>query len=277
MPNSEEMSSHPPLPLPASYRRVVVVAAHPDDAEFSFGGTIARLTDEGAHVSYVVVTDGSQGGEVAGQPAEELVAVRCREQRDAAQILGVTDVTFLGFADGSLVASTGLRRALARQIRRLRPDLLLTHQPLRSLEFPIGASHPDHLAVGEAALSAVYPDARNPRAFPELLEEGLAPHTVAEVWVPGHEHADLLVDVGTTADRKLAAILAHRSQFASAADPRTDIQWVTDRMRGNGARLGRHLAEAFKRIVTGAPAGVGPTSSDGRRASAGSNGAPGRT
>ncbi|MGL5857550.1 MAG: PIG-L deacetylase family protein [Angustibacter sp.] len=248
----------PAEPLPRRFGRALVIAAHPDDAEFSFGATVARLVDEGVLVSYLIVTDGSQGGEDPTEPAEQLVATRYAEQRAAAAVLGVAELEFLGLPDGLLIDSPQLRLALTRQIRRSRPDLVLTHQPLRSLQFPIGASHPDHLAVGEAALSAVYPDARNPRAFPELLAEGLPPHRVAEVWVPGHEHTDLLVDVCATASRKVSAILTHRSQFRSSADPRADVQWVVDRMRGNGALIGREYAEAYKRIVTDAHTAVGP-------------------
>jgi len=246
------------LPLPRHFDRVTVVTAHPDDAEFSFGATVARLADEGAHVTYVVVSDGSQGGEDPDEPTEALVATRYAEQREAARLLGVRDVVFLGFPDGLLADSAELRLAIAREIRRHRPDLVLTHQPLRSLQFPIGASHPDHLAVGQAALNAVYPDARNPRAFPQLLTEGLPAHRVAEVWVPGHEHTDLLVDVRFTAERKVDALLAHRSQFRGSADPRADLQWVVDRMRGNGAAIGSEFAEAFKRVLTDAPAAAGP-------------------
>ncbi|MBO4163275.1 PIG-L deacetylase family protein [Micromonospora antibiotica] len=247
------------LPLPRSFHRVLVIAAHPDDAEFAFGATVARLTGEGAQVTYLVVTDGAQGGEDPTVPAPELTATRYAEQRDAARMLGVTDVVFLGLPDGLLTDTPALRLALTRQIRRHRPELVLTHQPLRSLQFPIGASHPDHLAVGQAALNAVYPDARNPRAFPELLAEDLPAHRVAEVWVPGHEHTDLLVDVGETAELKVSAILAHRSQFRSSPDPRADVQWVVDRMRGNGTAIGCEYAEAYKRIVTDAAGAAGPT------------------
>ncbi|MFI5491517.1 PIG-L deacetylase family protein [Actinoplanes sp. NPDC051859] len=248
----------PLIPLPRRFERVLVIAAHPDDAEFAFGATIARLRDEGVRVSYLVVSDGAQGGEDPDEPAAELAATRAAEQRDAARVLGVTEVEFLGFPDGLLADNAELRLSLARVIRRHRPDLVLTHQPLRSLQFPIGASHPDHLAVGQAALNAVYPDARNPRAFPELLAEGLSPHRVAEVWVPGHEHTDLLIDVGNTAERKVAAILAHRSQFRTSTDPAADVRWVVDRMLGYGKLHSCEYAEAYKRIVTDAAAGPGP-------------------
>jgi LmbE family N-acetylglucosaminyl deacetylase len=236
----------------------MVIAAHPDDAEFSFGATVARLTAEGTRVVYVVCTDGSQGGEDPAEPAESLSATRCAEQCAAAAHLGVAEVVFLGFRDGYLSADVALRESLTRQIRRHRPELVLAHQPLRSLTFPIGASHPDHLAAGEAALSAVYPDARNPRAFPGLLAEDLQPHKVDEVWVPGHEHTDLFVDVSGYAERKVDAILCHRSQFAGSADPVADLGWVMDRLRNNGLAAGCAHAESFKRIVTGAHAAPGP-------------------
>ncbi|RMI31861.1 PIG-L deacetylase family protein [Nocardia stercoris] len=243
---SESRATHP---FPRRFGRVLVVAAHPDDAEFGFGATVARFVDEGTDVTYLVVSDGSQGGEDPAEPAADLTATRYAEQRDAAKVLGVTEVSFLGFPDGALTDGPDLRKALAREIRRYRPDLVLTHNPLRSLQFPIGASHPDHLAVGEATLNAVFPFARNPRAFPELLTEGFATHRVAEVWVPGYEHTDLLIDVDHTAERKVEAVLAHRSQFRESADPRADVAWVTERMRGYGRTLGCEFAEGFKRIV----------------------------
>jgi LmbE family N-acetylglucosaminyl deacetylase len=248
-PVSQEVSSllHP---LVRPFERALVVAAHPDDAEFSFGATVARLVDEGTQVTYLIVTDGSQGGEDPTLPTGELAAIRAAEQRDAARVLGVEDLVFLGFPDGQVADTNELRLALTREIRRHRPELVLTHQPLRSLQFPIGASHPDHLAVGAAALNAVYPFARNPRAFTELLAEGLPAHRVDEVWVPGYEHTDLLVDVSHTGDRKVSALMEHRSQFLGSPDPRADVQWVVDRMRGYGKTLGCEYAEGFKRIMT---------------------------
>lgn len=249
-----------PLPLPARYDRVLVLTAHPDDAEYSFGATVSRLAAEDSHVAYAVCTDGSQGGEDPEEPAARLTAIRYAEQRAAAEQLGVREVRFLGFADGTLVPDLRLREALVREIRRVRPQLVLTHQPLRSLVFPIGASHPDHLAVGEAALAAVYPDARNPRAFPQLLREGLAPHRVAEVWVPGHEHTDFHVDVGAHVEAKTRAILRHGSQFRTSLDPQADIAWTVERMRGFGKQAGCAFAEGFTRIIADAHAGAGPVS-----------------
>ena len=147
-----------------SYERVLVVAAHPDDPEFGFGASVARLASDGAEVYYAICTDGSQGGEDPSVPDAELTTVRYAEQRAAAEVLGVTDVVFLGFRDGYLAPTVELRRAITREIRRFKPDLVMTHSPVRSLSVGIGASHPDHLAVGEATMAAVNPDSRNPRA-----------------------------------------------------------------------------------------------------------------
>ncbi len=234
------------------YDRALVVVAHPDDPEFAFGASVARLTSEGTEVAYVICTDGSQGGEDPTVPDEALTATRYAEQRAAAEVLGVSDVVFLGFKDGHLEPNLELRRAITREIRRHKPQLVMTHTPVRSLGIGIGASHPDHLAVGEATLSAVYPDARNPRAYRELLMEGLEAHKVKEVWLPGYDGADHYVDATGLIDKKIEAILCHRSQFdkpgMDADGPR---KWIQDRMRQAGEKAGFEYAEAFKKIDTG--------------------------
>jgi LmbE family N-acetylglucosaminyl deacetylase len=233
------------------YERVMVVSAHPDDPEFGFGGTVAKLAAEGSVVEYVICSDGCQGGEDPTVPDAELRAVREGEQRAAAELLGVREVTFLGFRDGSLAPTLELRRAITREIRRFRPDLVLTHSPMRSMNGAIGASHPDHLAVGEATLCAVYPDARNPRAFRELLAEGLEAHRVREVWVAGLDGADHYVDIGPYVERKIEAIRCHVSQFQKPGwEPDAPAKWVRERMRQVGERAGLEYAEGFKRIKT---------------------------
>jgi LmbE family N-acetylglucosaminyl deacetylase len=234
------------------FERVLVVAAHPDDPEFGFGASVAKLAGDGADVFYVICTDGSQGGEDPSVPDADLIATRYQEQRAAAEVLGVKDVVFLGFRDGHLSPSVELRKAITREIRRFKPELVLTHTPVRVLGTGIGASHPDHLAVGEATLSAVYPDARNPRAYPELLEEGLEAHRVKEVWLPGFEQPDLFVDATELIDRKIEAILCHRSQFEKPGmDADGPGKWIRDRMRQVGERAGFEYAEGFKKLQTG--------------------------
>lgn len=234
------------------YDRVLAVSAHPDDPEFGFGATVAKLAADGADVFYVICTDGSQGGEDPAVPDAELTARRYAEQRAAAEVLGVKDVVFLGFRDGYLAPNIELRKAITREIRRFKPDLVLTHAPVRSLGFGIGASHPDHVAVGEATLSAVYPDARNPRAYRELLEEGLEAHKVKEVWLPGFDQADHFVDATDVIDKKIEAILCHRSQFEKPGyDEGAPGKWILERMRQTGEKAGFQYAEAFKRLETG--------------------------
>ena len=233
------------------YDTVLVVAAHPDDPEFGFGASVARLAEDGADVFYVICTDGCQGGEDPSVPDAELSATRYAEQRAAAEVLGVKDVVFLGFRDGYLAPNVELRKAITREIRRFRPDLVLTHLPVRTLGVGIGASHPDHLAVGEATLSAVYPDARNPRAYPELLGEGLQAHKVKEVWLPGMDQADHFVDATGVVDKKIEAILCHRSQFEKPGmEDGAPRKWILERMRQVGEKAGFEYAEGFRKLQT---------------------------
>ena len=233
------------------FERVLVVCAHPDDAEFGFGATVARLADQGSEVTYVVCTDGSQGGEDPAVPDEELTLTRYQEQRDAAAVLGVRDVVFLGHRDGHLFPDLELRRELVREIRRHRPDLVLSQSPLRVLGSGIGAYHPDHLAVGEATLQAVYPDSRNPRAFRDLLQEGLEAHRVREVWVGATQEPDHFVDVTDYIDRKIQAIECHRSQLGKPHHGSDGPgKWIRERLHAVGEQAGYEYAEGFRRLVT---------------------------
>jgi LmbE family N-acetylglucosaminyl deacetylase len=228
--------------------RALVVAAHPDDPEFLFGAAVASLVEQGAAVAYVVCSDGANGCRDPRVPREEVAAAREREQREAAGELGVTDVVFLRLPDGRLAPDGALRTAIAREIRRFRPELVITHFPRRALDIPIEASHPDHLAVGEAALAAVFPDAANARALPELLDEGLQPHRVKEVWIPGYERSsDHFVDATPFMERKIAAIRRHASQVGGA-DPRESLAWVYGWMKGVGSQAGFEYAENYRRI-----------------------------
>lgn len=195
--------------------RALVVTAHPDDVDFGAAGTVATWTKAGIEVAYCICTSGDAGG-FDDTPREAMPALREAEQRAAAAEVGVSDLEFLGYLDGRLTVSLELRRDLSRVIRRLRPQRVLTHSP--EFFWPrLGASHPDHRAVGEATLDAVYPDARNPFAHPELLaEEGLEPWTVLEVWLMSapEERRNHAVDVTDVVEAKLAALRAHESQTA---------------------------------------------------------------
>jgi len=230
--------------------RALVVAAHPDDVDFGAAGTVAGWTAAGIDVAYCIATYGDAGG-FDDTPREQMPVLREAEQRAAAKIVGVEDVTFLGYPDGAVTVTLDLRRDIARQIRRVRPHRVLLPSPERSWT-RIPASHPDHLAVGEAAMCAVYPDARNPFAFPELLaDEGLDAWTVPEVWVMGAPEPDHYVDVTDTFDLKIAALRAHVTQTAHMDNL---AEGLRDRLassaQAGGLPEGR-LAEMFR--VVGIP------------------------
>jgi LmbE family N-acetylglucosaminyl deacetylase len=230
--------------------RVLVVVAHPDDVDFGYSGTVAGWTASGTRVAYCIATYGDAGG-FDETPRDQMPILREREQRVAAANLGVDDVTFLGYSDGELYVTHELRRDIARQIRRFRPQLVVTSSPQRNFQ-RIALSHPDHLAVGEATLAAVYPDARNPFAHPELLaDEGLEAWTVPEVWISGGAEADHWVDITDVFDRKLAALRAHASQTAHLGDGLEKL--LRERNGANAAAAGfppGRLAEAYQVLPT---------------------------
>lgn len=226
--------------------RALVVISHPDDGEFGAGPTIAKLTAAGAQVDYVVTTDGSKGTEDPNVTPEQLAATRVAEQRAAADILGVGEIVHLGHPDGYLTPSLDLRRDITRQIRRFRPDLVITQNPQRRLDHNPFIGHPDHLATGEATLAAVYPAARDHLNFPELwTEEKLGPWKVRQVLLTGVEEPNLWVDVADTFDTGLASILAHTSQV----DPDDVSERMRERARIVGEPQGFALAQAFLSII----------------------------
>ncbi len=230
--------------------RALVVAAHPDDIDFGAAGTVATWVESGIDVRYCIVTDGDAGGFDLTVPRAEMATIRQDEQRAAAAAVGVTDVTFLGYPDGRLVVSIDLRRDISRVIRQVRPQRVLSPSPDRALD-RLFASHPDHLAAGEATLCAVYPDSRNPFAHPELLEAGFEPHVVAETWLmAGGTEPSVFVDVTDLFDRKWDALRCHRSQLSDPAETRTRVRgWMAATARAGGLAEGR-LAEAFRVVQT---------------------------
>jgi LmbE family N-acetylglucosaminyl deacetylase len=232
--------------LIAPIERVLVVFAHPDDAEFGAAPTIASLSAAGARVDYVVTTDGSKGTEDPAVTPESLAATRIAEQRAAADVLGVSEIVHLGYPDGYLTASLELRRDIVRQIRRFRPDLVIAQNPLRRLDGNPFISHPDHLATGEATLSAVYPAARDRLNFPELLEEGLEPWKVRQALVSGVERPNLWVDVGASFATGMRALRCHVSQLA---DPDAVEARMRERVAEVGKPVGLDCAQAFLSIL----------------------------
>ncbi len=235
----------------AQIERVLVITAHPDDVDFGAAGTVAGLTGRGIHVTYCIVTDGDAGGFENAMSRAEMAALRREEQTRAAKEVGVDELVFLAQPDGRLQADLGLRELLARVIRQVRPQLVITQHPVRNLD-RIRASHPDHLAVGEAALCAVFPDSRNPFAFPHLLQaEGLEPWTVPEVWLFGGGDGARVVDITDQLDRKLRALRAHESQHE---DQDQIASLVAEWGRTIGAQYGLddgRAGEAFLVVDTG--------------------------
>jgi LmbE family N-acetylglucosaminyl deacetylase len=231
-------------------QRILVINAHPDDVDFSAAGSVALWTDAGIEVIYCIVTDGDAGGHDENVPRAEVPALRRAEQAAAAKQVGVHDLRFLGYPDGRVEATLALRRDLARVIRQVQPDRVLCPSPDRNYQ-RIYATHPDHRAVGSAALDAVYPDARNPFAFAELLaDEGLEPWSVREVWIAGGAGPDLYVDVTASFPRKVAALRAHQSQTGHMEGLEEFLRGWMARSAAQGGLPEGSLAEAFQVIST---------------------------
>jgi LmbE family N-acetylglucosaminyl deacetylase len=233
----------------ADVGRALAVVAHPDDVDFGAGGTIAAWVDAGIEVTELLVTRGDAGG-FDETPRTSMPALREAEQRAAAAELGVHDVRFLdGYSDGLVSATQPLVRDIVRVIRQVQPTRILTSSPERWWE-RLGASHPDHLAAGEATVRAIYPAARNPFAFPELLaDEGLDAWTVSELWLMADPKSDHPVDTTETFPRKVAALKAHASQTGHGTDLEDMLRtWSSSVAQRHGLPDG-HLAEAF-RVIT---------------------------
>ena len=230
-----------------SYRRGMVVFAHADDAEWGCSGTVAKWCAEGWEVVYVVCTDGSKGSSDPEMSGDKLARIREREQRNAGSVLGLQDVVFLGYEDSMLEPTLALRRDVAREIRRYAPDVVICGSPFRRLSHSGYLGHPDHMAAGEAAMSAVFPSARDRLTFPELLEEGLETPPVREVWVTDHEAPDKFVDVSGYVDVAIKALEQHVTQVngkdGGTHGRQSRLQY--------GEKVGFEYAEAFKRFHLG--------------------------
>ncbi|MGE0542209.1 MAG: PIG-L deacetylase family protein [Dehalococcoidia bacterium] len=195
----------------ASSRTALAIVAHPDDAEFNAGGTVARWIDDGWRVVFVIVTRGDKGSTDPMMTADQLTEVRAEEQRVAAAYLGAVGVEFLGYEDGALEPSLAVRRDIARQIRRHRPERMIVTDP-HELYSERYIQHPDHIAAAQAALAATYP-ARDRMTMPELLAEGLEPHAVSEVYIQTGRDPNVFVDITPVMERKKQALRLHASQI----------------------------------------------------------------
>ncbi len=233
----------------SSIERILVVTAHPDDVDFGAAGTIAGWTAQGIEVTYCVVTDGDAGGFDPSVPRDQIGPIRQREQTAAAKEVGVDKLVFLGFPDGYLVANLELRQEISRVIRQVRPQRLLCQSPVRNLD-RLFASHPDHLAAGEATVCAVYPDARNEFVFPALLDAGLAPWSVSELWIMAGADSNHAVDVTAEVDRKMLALRRHESQHQNPDGMEERVRgWMSHTAPQFGLGEGRY-AEAFRVVST---------------------------
>jgi LmbE family N-acetylglucosaminyl deacetylase len=223
--------------------RVMVVTAHPDDSEFGAGGTVAKMVREGRDVTYVIVTNGNKGSGDRTMTAERLATIREDEQRNAARVLGVERVVFLGYDDGEVEDTRGLRLDVTREMRRWRPDLVIAQNPHRT--YNLYASHRDHRITAGVALDCVYPLARDHLSFPELMPD-FAPHKVREIYLMQWENPHVVVDITATMDLKLKALACHASQIPDVAGMEARVR---ERSAEIGAPEGYAYAEAFDRIL----------------------------
>jgi LmbE family N-acetylglucosaminyl deacetylase len=222
------------------FANALVIFAHPDDAEFMCGGTVAAWANEGTDVHYCVVTDGSAGNNDPGETRDSIRPVREAEQRAAAEVLGVKSLTFLGFVDGELEVNLETRKAVTRVVRRIRPEVIVAPDPSRLWFANRYINHWDHKQAGMLALCSVMPDSPSRPQFSELLDEGLEPFEIPNLWLSSDD-ADTYVDITKTLETKIASLLAHVSQ--GVAD---SMDWVRERAKQEGEKGGFDYAEGFK-------------------------------
>ena len=236
------------LVIPEGVTRVLVVTAHPDDVDFGAGGTIATLTDAGIAVTYCICTDGDAGGFDDTTNRGEIPGIRRAEQIAAARICGVTDVRFLGYKDGYLEPHHDVQKDIVRVMRQVQPQLVITQSPERNWE-RLPASHPDHMAAGEATTRALYPAVRNPYAYPELRnDEGLEAWSVSWLWLFTTYEPNHWINTTEMFDRKIAALRAHHSQTAHMDNLEELIRNWGIMQAGAGGLPEGSLAEAFRQI-----------------------------
>ncbi len=226
-------------------QRAMGIFAHPDDPEFTVAGTVAKWTQAGCHVVYVLCTDGDVGTRDPDMTREQMAAIRRQEQREACRVLGVAEVIFLGYGDGVLQPTLELRRDLVRAIRQHKPEVVLCGDPTVLFFGDQYINHPDHRAAAQAAVDAVAPAAAMPLVFPELAKEGVSPHDVEQVYLWGTDQPNTWVDVAETLERKIQALRQHKSQMGDW-DP---TEWITRGARERAVGHGMTYAEAFRRII----------------------------
>ena len=222
---------------------MLVLSAHPDDAEFGVAGTVARWTRDGKKVVYVVCTNGDKGTTDPKLKPDQLTRIREKEQQAAADVLGVQEVLYLGHPDQGLEDTPEFRKEIVRLIRIYRPHTVVTSDPYRRYIW-----HRDHRIIGQVALDAVYPFARDHLAYPDMAAQGLLPHKVKEIWFWGADDINHRIDITATFEKKLAALKCHESQVREFKT-RNIGQWLKKRCREAADGEGFELAEAFHRVI----------------------------
>ncbi len=235
----------PELPVP---KRAMVIVAHPDDAEFTMAGTAATWVAAGAAVCYCICTRGDRGSNDPEVTPWALARIREQEQRAAAAIIGVQEVVTLDHPDGTLEPTLALRRDLTREIRRFRPEVVLTGDPSVRFYGDGYLNHPDHRAAASAALDAVFPSAETRYVFPELLAAGLEPHRVRAVYIHGAPEPNTWIDIAPVIETKIRALQAHRSQVGGFPVE----AWIRGMAEEEGRPRGLQAAEAYRAIVINA-------------------------
>jgi LmbE family N-acetylglucosaminyl deacetylase len=241
-PQAPAVEGRPPEPT-----TVLLIAAHPDDPEFSSGGTMAKWTAAGVRVVYVLVTSGDKGTADKTMTNARLSSAREQEQIAAAHEAGVEEVVFLRFPDGLVQPDLKLRGELTRQIRRFRPYAVVVHDPLTMFHNNQFINHPDHRAVGTATIDAIYPTARDPLQYPEqITEEGLEPHKVKEIYLWGSDQPNVVSDITETIEKKIAALSHHATQVGPVGELADRIR---QRAAETGAPAGVSFGESYRRVV----------------------------
>lgn len=241
----------------------LVVVAHPDDIEFSCAGTVARWTQEGARVTYALLTNGAAGSSDPEMTRERLASLREAEQRAAAKVVGVERVEFLGYEDGLLEPTLEAREKIVRLIRQVRPEVVVTTDPTTRYFGEQYINHPDHRAAGEATLAAVIPGSDTRLAYPELLDEGLEPVKLAAVWLMMNDDPNLIVDVSDFMDRKIESLRCHVSQIGE--DPSSeDVGWVWGMAQGVASGQSFRYGEAFRVFRFDQPWDLPPAEAEGQ-------------
>ena len=222
-------------------KRALVFTPHPDDAEIGAGGTIANWINQGAEVTIVVCTNGDKGSSDPEMTSERLADIREKEQLEAAKVLGVKEVVFLRHPDGAIEDTLELRRDVVREIRRVKPDVVLTTDPTRRTFY----QHRDHRITGQVTMDAVFPLARDHLNFPELKEQDLEPHKTEFMYLWGADEPDTFVDISETLELKMGALKKHASQIAAEREAEFG-KFLKERAKQAGEAKGMEAAESFR-------------------------------